>query len=77
MKLTFSRDSESEIKLKMDLDGVDKDFNYINFIKDLYYNKSEIATEYTDEITEEEKIKISEMLEEIKTQVLVQSDSDE
>lgn len=70
MNLSFSREADSEIKVLMEIEGHESDFDYIKFIDHLYSTKSEITVSYSDDISDDEKTKLNEMIKEIKDQVI-------
>ena len=69
MKLVFFRE-ENEIKLKLNHDGNDEEFNYVRLIKFLHENNELETTEYDDDISEDEKGKINDMIQKINQTVV-------
>lgn len=70
MKLVFFKEDE-EIKLRINHQDVDVAFNYIKLIEFLYNGNELEETQYFDEISPEEKIKIDEMIIKINEKVIV------
>lgn len=75
MKLNFSREADSEIKVLMEIDGTESEFDYIKFIDNLYSTNNDISLSYSEEITEDEQKKLNEMVEEIKDQVVTEEET--
>ncbi len=69
MKLVFFRE-ENEIKLKLNHEGNDEEFNYVRLIKFLHENNELETTEYDDDISEDEKGKINDMIQKINQTVV-------
>jgi hypothetical protein len=69
MKLVFFKEN-GEIKLKLNQNRDDEEFNYVKLIEFLHNNHELEATEYCEDITENEKEKIDTMIEQINQQVV-------
>ena len=63
--MIFSRDEEKNLSLKLVRGTITEDFSYVNMIKELIDGKSFEDPVYPDNITEEEKARISIMLDKI------------
>lgn len=61
MKLVFFKE-ENEIKLKLNHENSDEEFNYVRLIEFLHNGDELENTEYYEDITEEEKEKIDNMI---------------
>jgi hypothetical protein len=72
MKLVFFKEVD-EIKVKLEHDGSDEEFNYIRLIEFLHDNNELEDTEYYDDISEDEKDKINNMINEINTTIIKQA----
>ena len=70
MKLVFFKEDE-DIKLKLNNNGTDEEFSYVKLIKFLHLGNELEETEYYDDISEEEKSKIDEMILKINEKVVV------
>ena len=69
MKLVFFKE-ENEIKLKLNHNNTDENFNYVRLIEFLHENNELEETEYCTEISEEEKTKINEMIIKINEKIV-------
>lgn len=76
MKLVFFKEDE-EIKLKLNNNGMDEEFSYIKLIEFLHVGNELEETEYYDEISDEEKSKIDEMIIKINEKVVVNNQAGE
>jgi len=65
MKLYFSKDSSNEIVVKMSTSTVVEEFSYVEMIKNLLLDNKFDATDFSDDITEDEKDRIETMLSSI------------
>ena len=72
MKLVFFKE-DSEIKLKLNHENVDEDFNYVKLIEFLHNNNELEETEYYEEISDEEKEKIDDMIQKINEKTVRQT----
>lgn len=70
MKLVFFKEDE-DIKLKLNNNGTDEEFSYVKLIKFLHEGNELEETEYYDDISDEEKSKIDEMIVKINEKVVV------
>ena len=70
MKLVFFKEDE-DIKLKLNNNGTDEEFSYVKLIKFLHVGNELEETEYYDDISDEEKSKIDEMILKINEKVVV------
>ena len=68
MKLVFFKEDE-DIKLKLNNNGTDEEFSYVKLIKFLHVGNELEETEYYDDINDEEKSKIDEMILKINEKV--------
>ena len=68
MKLVFFKENE-DIKLKLNNNGTDEEFSYVKLIKFLHVGNELEETEYYDDISDEEKSKIDEMILKINEKV--------
>lgn len=70
MKLVFFKEVD-EIKLKLNHNGNDEDFDYIRLIEFLH-NRNELEpTEYCENISPEEQEKINEMIRKINESIII------
>lgn len=69
MKLVFFKENE-DIKLKLNNNGIDEEFSYVKLIKFLHVGNELGETEYYDDISDEEKSKIDEMILKINEKVV-------
>jgi hypothetical protein len=69
MKLVFFKE-ENEIKLKLNHENSDEEFNYVRLIEFLHDGNELEDTEYYQDITEEEKEKINDMIQKINGKVV-------
>jgi hypothetical protein len=69
MKLVFFKE-EDEIKLKLNQNNTNEDFNYVKLIEFLHENNELEETEYCAEISEDEKAKINEMIIKINEKIV-------
>lgn len=74
MKLVFFKEEE-EIKLKLNHNDTDEDFNYVKLIEFLHENNVLEETEYEEGISYEEKDKVNSMIEKI-NEVVVKQDTE-
>jgi len=65
MKLIICKDQESNILVKVKIERETIEFNYPVFIEKLFDGDKLEETQYSKEITEEEKEKMNAMIEEI------------
>ncbi len=72
MKLVFFKENE-DIKLKLNNNGTDEEFRYVKLIKFLHVGNELEETEYYDDISDEEKSKIDEMILKINEKVVLYS----
>ena len=72
MKLVFFKEDE-DIKLKLNNNGTDEEFSYVKLIKFLLVGNELEETEYYDDISDEEKSKIDEMILKINEKVVLYS----
>lgn len=71
MKLVFFKNEGSdEIKLKLNHEGKDEDFNYVRLIEFLHNNNKLEETEYPTDILSDEKDKIDGMITKINNVVV-------
>ncbi|MBS4068095.1 MAG: hypothetical protein KGZ62_05810 [Sulfurimonas sp.] len=69
MKLVFFKEDD-EIKLKLNHEGNDEEFNYVRLIEFLHDGKELEDTEYYEDISEDEKDKINDMIQKINEKVV-------
>jgi hypothetical protein len=74
MKLVFFKE-EGEIKLKLNHNNIDEDFNYVRLIEFLHENHKLETTEYCNDILEKEKEKVNEMIVNINKKVITLTNS--
>ena len=72
MKLVFFKEAD-EIKVKLNHDESDEEFNYIKLIEFLHGDNELEETEYYEGISEDEEAKINNMINEINTIVIRQT----
>lgn len=71
MKLRFSKNEAQDIEISI-LKGVDNlQFSYVTMIKSLM-NNEELATEFDETISADEKSQIESLINEIKSKVVVE-----
>jgi len=76
MKLKFSRHDDA-IVTKLEIDGEEEEFNYLTFINKLIDGDTLDEPEYPEDITEQEKSEIVQMIEKINEVILTQGEDDE
>ena len=76
MKLKFSRQNDA-IVTKLEINGEEEDFNYLTFINKLIDGDTLDEPEYPEDITEQEKSEIAQMIEKINKVILTQGEDDE
>jgi hypothetical protein len=69
MKLYFSKDSSNEIVVKMSISTVVEEFSYVEMIKNLLLDNNFDETDFSAEITADEKGRIETMLSSINESV--------
>ena len=74
MKLVFFKE-EGEIKLKLNHNSGDEQFNYIKLIEFLNDGQELESTEYCADITTEEQEKINEMVTKINGSIVIANQS--
>ena len=74
MKLVFFKE-EGEIKLKLNHNSGDEQFNYIKLIEFLHDGQELEPTEYCADITPEEQEKINEMVTKINGSIVIANQS--
>jgi hypothetical protein len=70
MKLYFTKDEQQEIVVQMSTGIVMQEFSYIEMIKGLLSSNNFEATDYSDEITDEEEDRIESMLSSINDSIV-------
>ena len=68
MKLVFFKE-ENEIKLKLNHESSNEEFNYVRLIEFLHEGNELESTEYCENILEDEKSKINDMIQKINEKV--------
>lgn len=64
MKLLVNKNNE-DIEIKIDINGVPNDFDYINLINEIYNNNKIDKTDFDDSINEWEQKAINELVDKI------------
>ena len=77
MKLYFSKDSSNEIVVKMSNSTVVEEFSYVEMIKNLLLDNNFDDTDFSDEITEDEKDRIETMLSSINESIEEEEEGEE
>jgi hypothetical protein len=77
MKLYFSKDNSNEIVVKMSTSTVVEEFSYVEMIKNLLLDNNFDDTDFSAEITEEEKGRIETMLSSITESVEEEEEEDQ
>jgi hypothetical protein len=72
MKLVFFKE-ENEIKLKLNHESNDEEFNYVRLIEFLHNGNELEDTDYYEDISAEEKEKVNTMIEEINKVIVKQT----
>lgn len=70
MKLVFFKE-EGEIKLKLNHNNTDENFNYVKLITFLHDGNELEPTEYFEDISQDEQSKINDMIQKINEKVLI------
>ena len=73
MKLYFSKDAQNEIVIKMSTGTVIEEFSYIEMIKNLLLDNKFDDTEYSEDITDDEKERIETMLSSINESIIIEN----
>ncbi|QUH26138.1 hypothetical protein [Serpentinicella alkaliphila] len=76
MKLKFNKIEDGTITVSSVHGDVETDFNYIEMIEYLYENNLLQDMEYCEEITEDEKIKLTEMISKINAAIVRKENAD-
>ena len=76
MKLKFTRQDDAIIT-KLEIGGEEEEFNYLRFINKLIDGDIFDESEYPEDITEQEKSEIEQMIEKINEVILAQDEDDE
>lgn len=76
MKLYFSKDGQSDIVVKMSTGTVVEEFSYVDMIKNLMLDNKFDDTEYSEDITDEEKGRIETMLSSINESIIIENEEE-
>lgn len=69
MKITFAKDEEQQIKVRLKEDDEELEFDYIKMITYLFDEKQLEEPEFGEGITDEEKEKIQDMITNINSAI--------
>ena len=75
MKLKFFKNEETDIIVKLLLEEYEQDFDYIKMIEYLYNQNVLEEPVFDDQITEEERVKINQMISKITEVVTARSEA--
>lgn len=74
MKLYFSKDSSDEIVVKMSTTTVVEEFSYVDMIKNLLLDNTFDDTDFSSDISDDEKERIENMLSSINESIEKEED---
>ena len=77
MKLSFNKDEESQVAVRLKFDDEEREFSYVEMIKTLLVDRKMDAPEITGEFTPSETKSINDMVSYINEDLSIDEEADE